>query len=82
MNQPIPPVAGESDGTYPSFFYLAVSYPNDSQLDEAEVRLGACNTRGAVRLSERPLICWVPLVVDTSAGAGVLAQEAPRIART
>jgi hypothetical protein len=72
VDEPIPPVAGEDNGTLPSFFYLAVSYPDDSRLDEAEVRLGTCGTRGAVRLSERPLICWIPLTVDKTSGAGVL----------
>ena len=77
----IPPVAGEAGGTLPSFYYLAVSYPDDSRLDEAEIRLGACGSRGAVRLSERPLLCWVPLKVDTAVRAGVLVPVDPDLRR-
>lgn len=69
VEEAIPPVAGEEKGTLPSFFYLAVSYPDDARLDEAEIRLGTCGSRGAVRLSERPLLCWVPLSIDTTARA-------------
>jgi hypothetical protein len=65
--QPIPPVAGESGGR-PAFFYLAVAYPDDARLDETEIRQGVCDSRGAVRLEERPLLCWIRLAVDSLTG--------------
>lgn len=55
----VPPVAGESDGS-PVFFDLTVSYL-DEELEEAELREGICNQRGAVRLREEPVFCWVRL---------------------
>jgi hypothetical protein len=55
----VPPVAGEADGT-PVVFDLTVSYL-DEQLEEAELREGICNQRGAVRLREEPVFCWVRL---------------------
>ncbi len=58
--QQIPPVAGESDGT-PVFFDLTVSYPADTDLEEAETREGICLPRGVVRLREQPIFCWVRL---------------------
>lgn len=74
----IPPVAGEDGGT-PAFYYLAVRYPDDSRLDEAETRSGVCGSRGAVRLAERPLLCWVRLAVDTTAGPEVLVPKDPHL---
>jgi len=58
--QQIPPVAGEDDGT-PVFFDLTVSYPADTDLEEAETREGICLPRGVVRLREQPIFCWVRL---------------------
>ncbi|MDZ7268431.1 MAG: hypothetical protein ONB48_11915 [candidate division KSB1 bacterium] len=58
--QQIPPVAGEDDGA-PVFFALTVSYPADSDLEEAETREGICLPRGVVRLREQPIFCWVKL---------------------
>jgi hypothetical protein len=60
---PVPPVSGEDDGL--SVFYdLTVSYPDDSALEEAETREGVCLPRGAVRLQEAPIFCWVRLERD------------------
>jgi hypothetical protein len=55
----VPPVASESDGT-PVLFDLTVSYL-DEELEEQELREGICNQRGAVRLREEPVFCWVRL---------------------
>ncbi len=55
----VPPVASESDGT-PVLFDLTVSYL-DEELEEQELREGICNQRGAVRLREEPIFCWVRL---------------------
>ncbi len=51
----IPPVAGGGDG--PATFYLTVSYVADRDL-AAETRDGTCDTSGAVRRPERPLLRW------------------------
>ena len=72
--QPIPPVAGEDNGR-PAFFYLAVSYPDDARLDETEVRQGLCDNRGAVRLAERPLLCWVRLAVDPETNSILVPKD-------
>ncbi len=59
----VPPVAGEDAGG--SVFYdLAIAYPDDDQLEEAETREGICLPRGAVRLREEPQLCWVRLQLD------------------
>jgi hypothetical protein len=58
--EPVPPVAAERDGQA-VFFDLAVSYPSDDELEEAETREGICLPRGVVRLRERPVFCWVRL---------------------
>lgn len=61
--EPVPPVAGEEDGK--SVFYdLTVSYPDDTNLEEAETREGICLPRGVVRLREGPVLCWVRLKRD------------------
>jgi hypothetical protein len=58
--EPVPPVA--NDGTGNSvFFDLTVSYPQASDLVEAETREGVCTTAGAVRLREAPVFCWIRL---------------------
>lgn len=57
LQLPIPPVAGEEDGT-PSYFDLTVSYADE--LEEAETRAGVCLPRGVVRRREEPIFCWVP----------------------
>jgi hypothetical protein len=59
--EPIPPVAGETDGQS-VFFDLVVSY--DVDLEAAETRQGICLDRGVVRLREEPILCFVRLVRD------------------
>lgn len=61
--EPIPPVAGNQDGT-PVLFDLTVSYPGDADLEEVETRQGICTQPGAVRKKEEPIFCWVELGVD------------------
>jgi hypothetical protein len=63
--EPVPPVAVDTDGG-PVAYDLTVSYPDDDQLEEAETREGVCLPRGAVRLRERPVFCWVRLARDVS----------------
>jgi hypothetical protein len=63
--EPVPPVAGEPGGG-PAFFDLAVSYPRDEDLEEAETRAGVCVPRGVVRLREYPVFCWVRLIRDVN----------------
>ena len=65
QTEPVPPVAGEREGG-PVYFDLTVSYPDDDDLEEAETREGICRPRGAVRLRERPVFCWVRLKRDVS----------------
>jgi hypothetical protein len=57
--EPVPPTAGEPDGS-PTLYDLTVSYL-DEELEETELREGICNQRGAVRLREAPVLCWVRL---------------------
>jgi hypothetical protein len=61
--EPIPPVAGGGDGK-PALYDLAVSYPGDVELKESERREGSCDSRGAVRLREEPVFCWIRLTDD------------------
>jgi hypothetical protein len=63
--EPIPPVDAEPGGQS-VFFDLAVSYPSDDLLEEAETREGICLPRGVVRLREDPVLCWVRLKRDDS----------------
>ena len=63
--EPVPPVDSEDDGQS-VFFDLAVSYPDDSQLAEAETRDGICLPRGVVRLREEPILCWIRLKRDAT----------------
>ncbi|VTU28780.1 hypothetical protein [Variovorax sp. RA8] len=59
--EPVPPVAGDDFGG-PVFFDLTVSYPDEHTLNAAETREGVCGTaRGAIRLREAPVFCWVRL---------------------
>jgi hypothetical protein len=62
---PIPPVADNGAGGS-VFFYLTVSYPNDSDLKPSETRDGICLPKGVVRLREEPVFCWV-LLSDSAA---------------
>jgi hypothetical protein len=73
--EPIPPVEGDPDGT-PAAYDLAVSYPSDDLLEVAETREGICVSRGAVRLREEPVFCWVRLRDD---GSDVLRPADPRL---
>ena len=57
--QPVPPVAGDEFGA-PVDYDLTISYPDDP-LTEVETRDGVCAPRGAVRLREAPVLCWVRL---------------------
>ena len=71
--EPIPPVSAEDDGKS-VFFDLTVSYPVDSELEEAETREGICLPRGVVRLREASVFCWIRLERD---GQGNLRQKSP-----
>jgi hypothetical protein len=63
QTEAVPPVSAESNGK--SVFYdLTVSYPEDSELEEAETREGVCMPRGVVRLREEPVFCWARLEPD------------------
>src|SRR5262249_11892428 len=73
--EPVPPVAGESDGS-PVSYDLTVSYPPDADLEEAETRDGICLPRGVVRLREEPEFCWVRLERD---GQGNLHPKNPKL---
>ena len=56
----VPPVAGDRFGA-PVIFDLTVSYP-EGTLPVAETRDGICGApRGAIRLREAPVFCWVRL---------------------
>ena len=56
----VPPVASDDSGE-PVFYDLAVSYPDDSALEETETREGICLARGVVRRREVPVLCWLRL---------------------
>lgn len=73
--EPIPPVEGDPDGTS-AVYDLTVSYPDDEDLEVAETRAGVCLPRGAVRLREEPVFCWVRLLDD---GSGELQPEDDRL---
>ena len=81
--EPVPPVAGEIDGS-PVYFDLTVSYPADEALEVAETRDGVCAPRGAraprgaVRLREEPVFCWVRLKLNE---AGQLVVENDTLAK-
>jgi hypothetical protein len=68
-------VDGDPDGT-PAVYDLAISYPSDELLEVAETRAGVCVERGAVRLRELPVFCWVRLVDD---GSGTLRPADPAL---
>jgi hypothetical protein len=63
--EPVPPVAVDTDGG-PVAYDISVSYPADDELEEAETREGVCLPRGAVRLRERPVLCWIRLARDVA----------------
>jgi len=57
--EPVPPVAGE-DGK-PNSYYLTISFPDQAGITTNETRDGICMPRGAVRLLETPVFCWVKI---------------------
>ena len=63
--EPVPPISGDEDGG-PAYYDLTVSYPDDDQLDVSETRTGLCQSAGAVRLREKPIITWVRLKKSTA----------------
>jgi hypothetical protein len=71
----VPPVSSENGGQS-VFFDLAVSYPGDELLEEAETREGICLPRGVVRLREDPVLCWLRLKRDS---VGQLNPADPRL---
>lgn len=75
QTEPIPPVESDPDGT-PAVYDLTVSYPDDQDLEVAETREGVCLPRGAVRLREEPVFCWVRLIDD---GSGELRPQDDRL---
>ena len=62
---PVPPVSDDGAGNS-VFYYLTVSYPNDTDLKPAETRDGICLPAGVVRLREEPVFCWVLLGGNTT----------------
>ena len=63
--EPVPPVANDGHGR-PAAYDLTVAYPSEDELQAAETRQAvcaeqACQERGAVRLREVPVFCWVRL---------------------
>jgi hypothetical protein len=58
--EPVPPVADDGFGA-PAFYDLTVAYPEEEGLKPTETREGLCAPRGAVRLREAPVFCWVRL---------------------
>jgi hypothetical protein len=72
--EPVPPVAGEAEAV-PALYYLTLSYPDDADLEESEIREGICNTRGVIRLKEEPVFCWVRLGEDGQPKDPALKQE-------
>lgn len=58
--EPVPPVADDGFGG-PVYFDLTVAYPDDALLKVTETRDGVCVDRGAIRLREAPVFCWVRL---------------------
>jgi hypothetical protein len=56
----VPPVGGEKNGD-PVYYDVVVSYPDDTSMEVVETRGGVCAPRGAVRLREQPVFCWVRL---------------------
>lgn len=59
--EPVPPVANDGFGGV-VYFDLTVSYPDEHALKATETRDGVCGApRGAIRLRESPVFCWVRL---------------------
>jgi hypothetical protein len=53
----VPPLAGENG--QPASRDLTIAYPTDDEVEVVETRAGICLPRGAVRLSEMPVIRWL-----------------------
>jgi len=69
----VPPVASDAVGR-PIYYDLVVSYPADAELTEN--RAGVCVSRGAVRLKEAPVFCWIELTPsDDPPGATALGAD-------
>jgi hypothetical protein len=59
--EPVPPIASDGFGGV-VYFDLTVAYPDEYALKAAEAREGVCGApRGAIRLRETPVFCWVKL---------------------
>jgi hypothetical protein len=58
--EPVPPVSDDGFGGA-VYFDLTVSYPDERALKESETREGICMPRGAIRLREAPVFCWIRL---------------------
>jgi hypothetical protein len=65
VTEPVPPVSADTDGG-PVAYDITVAYPGPDDLEETETRGGICLPGGAVRLRERPVICWVRLTKDVT----------------
>jgi hypothetical protein len=65
VTEPVPPVAADTDGG-PVAYDITVAYPGPEDLEEAETREGVCLPGGAVRLREKPVVCWVRLAKDVT----------------
>ncbi len=61
--EPVPPVEGDEDGKA-AFYDLTISHASSEDLSPSETRSGVCLPRGAVRLREEPVFCWVRLERD------------------
>jgi hypothetical protein len=56
LDLPIPAVASDSNGS-PAIYYLTISYAEDADLEPVN-RAGECNSSGAVRRPEMPIVRW------------------------
>jgi hypothetical protein len=72
----VPPVAGEKNGE-PVYYDVVVSYPDDASMEVVETRGGVCAPRGAVRLREEPVFCWVRLRRTETGGEVPLTEPEP-----
>jgi hypothetical protein len=60
VTEPVPPVADDGFGGA-VHFDLTMSYPDERLLKVSETREGVCAPRGAIRLREAPVFCWIRL---------------------
>jgi len=68
--EPVPPVSAAVNGQ-PALFDLTIAYPEEDDLEAVETRDGICLPRGAVRLAEEPVFCWI----DAANPNGKLAAD-------